>query len=92
MITTRHVASPCPSCGMKLDACSTLDDQAITPELGDYSMCCYCGHGLQYAEGLRLVLVVDGDIPPDALREIERVRKLTRGMPGPFGKRVRGPQ
>jgi hypothetical protein len=91
MNTTRHVATPCPSCGMKLDAGSPVDDRAITPEPGDFSVCIYCGHGLRYTEGLRLELVKDGDLPRYARKQVERIRRLMASMPESM-KRVRGPQ
>jgi hypothetical protein len=72
--TTEHVATSCPTCGKKLDAGSTVDNRNVAPEPGDYSVCIYCGQGLQYIEGLKLEAIKDTDMPVYALEQIRRVR------------------
>lgn len=55
MTTTRYRAQPCPACGHKLDAASSVDHDA-RPRRGDISVCIMCASVLIFERKGRLRL------------------------------------
>lgn len=64
-MTTRLPLSHCPKCNSKLDAATTIDDEQVTPEPGDATICFTCYEVLRFADDLTIEAANIKDFDPE---------------------------
>ena len=69
--TTEMPLSYCPSCGYKMNAATSLENDAV-PKSGDFSVCLRCGEILRFDENLllRVVPLKEWDTLPKYEKEV----------------------
>lgn len=70
--------STCPHCQYEMDACTSVDGDAV-PKEGDISVCLNCGSFLEFNHELGLDLYPDSnllDLPDEMRLQLTRARML----------------
>lgn len=79
----RHGVTKCPHCGKDINAASSIDDMAATPEPGDFSLCFGCAGFLKFGDNLELLPMTYDDIvdlPPEHRTPLLQQRDLLHGF------------
>lgn len=58
----------CPKCNHELSGHSSLQG-ALTPDIGDYTICVFCATILEYTEGMNLKIVTDESLKQLAVKQ-----------------------
>ncbi len=74
MKTTRLPSATCPSCGKKLDAATTFDED-VEPSPGDVTICLGCQDILIFTEELGLRRPTDQELETLPLLEISQMQR-----------------
>jgi hypothetical protein len=85
MRTTRVPISPCPQCGAKLDAATSVNGEmnAVPDGKHEVTICINCGALLKFGLGLILepLTVADmGSIPTATLAELAKAQRIVLDM------------
>jgi hypothetical protein len=76
--------SPCPGCGITIDAATCIDHPGAAPVPGDGTICWHCGTLLAFGPDLVLALMTPEQIarlPDHARVAFQRVLRAVRGRP-----------
>lgn len=76
----------CPTCNERLDGVTSLDANGM-PDVGDISLCAYCGELLEFDEDMKLVLLTEeqwDELPQHSKNEMIKIQELVRSSSNPY--------
>lgn len=71
--------SPCPVCGKKLDAATSVEKEEAVPDPGDLSICLYCATVSVFDDNLKLKQMTNeefAELPEEVKTSVRKTRDM----------------